>query len=174
MPSYEVLMPKTQADPRITELLHLLAPPTGTRLWFGSASPMGSLRGVSVEAAAWKPYPEGRSIWEQVLHVAYWIYAVRSQLDGSPKNGFPRSPSNWPALPETPDDAAWRCDRRLLKSELDTLVAILRELPPEHLDAPSEKRAYRVIDLLFGAVQHNTHHTAQIQLLKRLYRVANP
>ncbi len=159
--------------PTLSEILHLLAPSPGSRLWFGGASPLGCLRGVSAETAAWKPYAGGHSIWEQVLHVAYWIYAVRRILDGSPKGRFPRSPSNWPALPENPDEAAWRRDRDLLKEEHRALVDVVRGLAPGKLDetAPG-KGTYRHADLLFGVIQHNTHHTAQIQLLKRLYRSA--
>jgi uncharacterized damage-inducible protein DinB len=159
------------SDERLSELLHLLSPPTGARLWFGGASPMGCLRGVSVETASWKPYEGGRSIWEQVLHMAYWIYVVRRGLDGTPKGSFPRAPSNWPVLPEHRDASLWRSDRALLKSEHDIFVEIVGRLPPHLLDeAAPGKGSYRTIDLLFGVVQHNTHHTAQIQLLKRLHR----
>ena len=157
-------------DHRLSELLHLLSPPAESRLWFGGASPIGSLRGVSFEAALWKPYSRGHSIWEQALHVAYWIYAVRRTLDGAPKGSFPRSPSNWPDLPDRPHQSSWRSDRGLLKSEYTRFVNVVNDLPPHVLDEPAPgKRKYRYIDLLFGVVQHNTHHAAQIQLLKRLY-----
>lgn len=164
-------MTTRRSDHRTSELLRLLSPSSGNRLWFGGASPIGCLRGVSLQAALWKPYSKGRSIWEQALHVAYWIYAVRRVLDGSPKGSFPRSPSNWPAPPDRPDETSWRNDRALLKSEYSEFVNIVRDLPSRILDEPAPgNRKYRYIDLLFGVVQHNTHHTAQIQLLKRLYQ----
>lgn len=162
-------MPNSSTDPRLSELLHLLSPPPGSRPWFGGASPLGCLRGVSLEASLWKPSSRGHSIWEQALHVAYWIYAVRRTLEGTPKGSFPRSPSNWPDLPDRPNDSSWRADRRLLKSEYAAFVSAVRALPSDILDEPAPgKGNYRTIDLLFGVVQHNTHHTAQIQILKRL------
>lgn len=165
-------MAETPADPRLVELLHLLTPPSGRRLWFGGASPIGCLRGVSVDAALWKPYAGGHCIWEQTLHLAYWIYAVRRKLDGTPKGSFPRSPSNWPDLPERPDQYSWRRDRGLLENEYATFVDVVRGVPAEALDEPApDKSNYRTIDLLFGVVQHNTHHAAQIQLIKRASRL---
>ena len=50
----------------------------------GGATPLGCLRGVQPEQAVWKPAPDRHSIWELVLHIAYWKYAVRRNLEGSP------------------------------------------------------------------------------------------
>ena len=82
------------SDPRLTEILNLLDPEPGTRLWHGGASTLGCLRGVAAEQAMWKPHPDRHSIWELTLHLAYWKYAVRRHLDDSPLGSFPRSPSN--------------------------------------------------------------------------------
>ncbi len=164
------LMSMKHTDPRLDELLHLLSPPRESRLWFGGAGPIGCLRGVSSDAASWKPYSQGHSIWQLTLHMAYWIYAVRRTLDGTPKGSFPRSPSNWPDPPESPDPSSCREDRALVKGEYTVFVDLVRDLPAQLLDKPAPgSRKYRHIDLLLGVIQHNTHHTAQIQLLKRLY-----
>ena len=157
-------------DPRLKEMLHLLNPGPGKRLWFGGASPLGCLRGVPPEQAAWKPTPDRHSIWELTLHIAYWEYAVRRNLDGSPAGGFPRSPSNWPQVPDPADLRAWKQDRTLLKKEHDSFIATAKAVKPGHLDrmAPGSK-TYRILDLLYGVVMHDTYHVGQIQLLKRLY-----
>ena len=68
-------------DPRLAEVLHLLDPPAGARLWYGGATPIGSLRGVGHVQAAWKPGVDRHSIWELALHIAYWKYAVRRRLE---------------------------------------------------------------------------------------------
>lgn len=158
-------------DPRLDEILRLLDPPPGNKLWFGGASPLGCLRGVTPEQAVWKPAPERPSIWAYVLHMAYWKYAVRRSLLGLEKGSFPRSPADWPKVPDVADAAAWKKDRALLRSEHQQLVAALRKLDPAKLDEKTAEtsRKYRFIDLFHGIIQHDTYHTAQIQLLKRLY-----
>jgi len=158
-------------DPRLREILAMLDPKPGTRLWHGGASPLGSLRGVSHEQATWKPSPDRHSIWEFALHIAYWDYAVRRNLETGPIGGFPRSPANWPAVPARPDAKAWANDRTLLRSEQKKLIAAVRGFDPKRLDVvASRKKAYRFADLLHGIVMHDTYHAGQIQLMKRLYR----
>ncbi len=158
-------------DPRLREILAMLDPKPGVRLWHGGASPLGSLRGVPPEQARWKPTPDRHSIWEFALHIAYWDYAVRRVLQDGPIGGFPRSPANWPAVPARADAGAWATDRALLRTEQQKLIAAVRAFDPARLDevAPG-KKAYRFADLLHGIVMHDTYHAGQIQLMKRLYR----
>ncbi len=157
-------------DPRLAEVLQLLDPPSGTRLWYGGATAIGSLRGVGHAQAAWKPGTDRHSIWELALHVAYWKYAVRRRLDDSvPRGAFPRSPANWPRIPDEPVERAWKEDKALLRREHEALVAIARTLEPDDLNRRDAKGDYRALDLLFGVATHDVYHTGQIQLMKRLY-----
>jgi hypothetical protein len=156
------------ADSRIEEILKLLDPPSGTKLWYGGASVTGCLRGVSAGLARWKPAPRPHAIWELTLHLAYWKYAVRRHLEDLPEGSFPRSPSDWPALPEPADESAWKADRVLLRSEHQQLVAAIRAMDPTLLDEQVPgSRHHRYADLLFGTVGHDLYHVGQIQLLKR-------
>ncbi len=158
------------ADARIKEIVTALEPPRGKGLWHGGASPLGSLRGVTPAVAVWKPAPDRHSIWELVLHIAYWKYAVRRKLTGEEKGGFPRAPSNWPAVPKRPDAKAWNEDRALLRDEHERLVETVKRLDPGRLDRkPAGGGKWTFADLLMGVVLHDTYHTGQIQLLKRLY-----
>lgn len=162
------------SDLRLAEVLHLLDPPSGRSLWFGGATPVGCLRGVDAGQAAWKPYPDRHSIWELTLHLAYWKYAVRRYLDGSPRGSFPRKPANWPT-PTDLGDAAWKADRALLKSEHQRLVAEIRSFDAARFDEPTPaKDAWTFGELLFGIVTHDVYHVGQVQLMKRLYRSAHP
>ena len=158
-------------DPRLKEALHLLDPPSGERLWYGGATALGSLRGVSAAAAAWRPSPNRHSIWELVLHIAYWKYAVRRRLDPAvPRGSFPRAPANWPAPPDELSTKTWRRDRDLLAAEHEALLHVARSLVPRQLDSRGGKGDYRNLDLLLGVATHDIYHTGQIQLMKRLYR----
>ena len=172
---------------RIDDVLKVLEPAPGFRPWHGGASPLGSLRGVSEVEAAWRPAPGRHSIWELVLHIAYWKYAVRRRLVGGPSGAFPRSPSNWPAVPEPADAKAWKADRALLRDEHSQVVEAIRGFDPAQYDevAPgggagsgsgggagsgaSAGAGTTFGDLIMGVVMHDTYHTGQIQLLKRLY-----
>jgi uncharacterized damage-inducible protein DinB len=165
---------------RIDDVLRVMDPAPGFRPWHGGASPLGSLRGVTEVQAAWRPAADRHSIWELVLHIAYWDYAVRRRLDGSAAGSFPRSPSNWPAVPDPADGKAWKADRDLLRDEHAGLVEAIRHLDPRLLDRPAPKATgsgsaqgtgsgTTYGDLVTGALMHDTYHTGQIQLLKRLY-----
>ena len=156
-------------DSRLTELINLLEPAKGTRPWHGGATVLGCLRGVDSNAAAWVPAPGRHSIWALTLHVAYWKYAVRRKLEPVPQGSFPRSPSNWPTVPEA-TASAWKKDRALLKAEHQELVRVVREFEPARLDEQVPgSRTYRFADLLFGIAGHDLYHVGQIQLVKRLY-----
>ncbi len=157
-------------DPRLREILNLLDPPSGKRLWYGGASVTGCLRGVTPQQAAWRPARKLHSIWELTLHLAYWKYAVRRNLEDAPRGGFPRSPANWPAVPTPADAPSWKADRALLRSEHARLVEAVGAFDPRRLDKPAPGSGnYRLVDLLFGIVSHDLYHVGQIQLLKRWY-----
>ena len=132
-------------DPRLDEILRLLDPQPGKKLWFGGATPLGCLRGVSPEQATWRPAPGRHSIWEYALHIAYWKYAVRRKLLSLAKGGFPRSPADWPRVPEVADAAAWKGDRALLRSEHEKLIAAVREFDPGRLDEEMAGQGFPVV-----------------------------
>jgi len=157
-------------DRRLEEALRHLNPPPGKKLWHGGASVLGALRGVSPQVAEWKPYPDRNSIWDLALHIAYWDYAVTRRLTDGPSGGFPRSPSNWPDPPRERTTATWKTDRNLIRDSHDRLVEAIRGFDSSRLDdyAASEETTYA--DLVTGIVLHDTYHTGQIQLLKRMAR----
>ncbi len=160
-----------EENPRLREILNLLDPPAGKRLWYGGATVAGCLRGVTPKQAAWKPARKRHSIWELTLHLAYWKYAVRRNLEALPRGTFPRSPANWPAVPKPADAPHWKADRALLRSEQMRLVEVVQAFDPLRLDEPAAGSGnYRIVDLLFGIVSHDLYHVGQIQLLKRLYQ----
>ena len=137
--------------------------------WFGGPSPAGSLRNVSLDLAVRRFEGLQHCIWELALHIAYWEYAVRRMLERGLKGGFSRSPSNWPALPETPTEETWKADRRLVKQERDALIQAIRSFDVNQLGEPSSDRSKNTYaDVLSGIIQHSTYHTGQITLLKRL------
>jgi len=157
-------------DRRLDEILRMLRPEPGTKLWYGGASPVGSLRGMSAATASWKPSPKRHSIWELMLHIAYWEYAVRRVLEDLPSGGFPRTSADWPTVPDPGSEMLWREDRALLRSEHDAIAEAIKRFDTHRLDELTRKGgSFWFIDLMHGVVMHNVYHTGQIQLLKRLH-----
>jgi uncharacterized damage-inducible protein DinB len=155
-----------------------LQPAPGRRGWHGGPTPVGALRGMTAEQASWRPAAARKNVWELALHIAYWDYAVRRRLEGARGEGrderFPRSPSNWPAVPAMADAAGWAADVRLLREEHARLVEAVRRVPPAWLArTPPGVRRWTYGELIVGIAQHDAYHTGQIQLVKRLWREKN-
>jgi uncharacterized damage-inducible protein DinB len=151
----------------LAALLATLDPARGAA-WHGGPSPMAALRGVSAAQARWIPARRRHSIWELTLHIAYWDYAVRRRLDPDSPRDFPRSPANWPALPERPDERAWTLDRAVLAREHRALVEVVRRVKAARWNRRLTGR-WTVGETIVGIAAHEVYHTGQIQLLKRLW-----
>jgi len=63
-------------DARLRLLLEVFDQAYRAPSWHGTPL-KGSLRGVSVRNALWRPGPKRHCIWELVLHTAYWKCIVR-------------------------------------------------------------------------------------------------
>jgi hypothetical protein len=161
--------PRRTGDPRIELLLEVVDQAFDRKGWHGTTL-RGSLRGVTSEEALWRPARGRHNIWELTVHAAYWKYAVRRRLAGSASGSFARKPSNWPAVPQTPDAAAWKSDIRLLEGEHRLLREAVRTLPPARLGDLSPQRVWTMAEEIHGVAAHDLYHTGQIQLIKKLMR----
>ena len=150
------------------ELIRLTLDPPRGRAWHGGPTPSGAVRGVPADLAHWRPAPGRKSIWELTLHIAYWKYAVRRNLEPQPIPRFPRTPANWPAAPGRPDPSQWEADRRLLVEEHARFSEAVARFDPARLRRrPAPKRNYG--QLIIGVLAHDAYHAGQIQMLKRLW-----
>lgn len=157
----------------INLILRTLDPPRG-QAWHGGPTPVGALRGVTATQARWLPARGRHSIWELVLHIAYWKYAIRRHLEPDVPR-FPRSPANWPSLPARPDEAAWERDRALLADEHRRLARAIRRFPANRWNrVPQAGKKWTFGDLILGILAHDVYHTGQIQMLKRLNASRRP
>ena len=166
-----------------TFLLDALDEAFDRRAWHGTTL-LGSVRGVDVDLAEWRPSPRRRNIWELVIHAAYWKYAVRRRLTGEKRGAFALKGSNWFTRPsvgirgggETDDDRRqWKADVRLLVDEHVRLREAVAAVPARTIDRPIEPKSAGTKGppvtrafLTRGIVAHDLYHAGQIQLLKRL------
>jgi uncharacterized damage-inducible protein DinB len=137
------------------------------KAWHGT-NLRGSIRGLGAAAACRRPAPGRHSIWELVVHAAYWKYAVRRRLVGDKRGSFSFKGSNWFSRPDEPSEAAWQQDVALLVAEHKRLVEVARGLDPRRLHLPARGTRQTPAVLLRGIAFHDIYHAGQIQLLKRL------
>lgn len=128
----------------------------------------GSVRGLSVEQAAWRPAPRRHSIAEQVIHAAYWKYAVRRRLRGDLRGSFPLKGSNWFPVVVPLAQAEWKSYVALLEEEHRALRQAIVEVPAERLHSLTPGGKVTYLTIISGIAAHDVYHAGQIQLLKRL------
>jgi len=129
----------------------------------------GSLRGVTIEQACWRPGGNRHNIWEIMVHAAYWKYAVTRKLTGEKRGSFPLKGSNWFARPVETSEPAWRKDLGLLQAMHEALRAAVTGVPTSTLYRALPGGKSTPAYLVTGVAAHDVYHAGQIQLLKRLY-----
>jgi hypothetical protein len=164
-------MARADIDPAIRLLLDLLDEAYDRQSWHGP-NLRGSLRRLTLREVSWRPAPERHSIWENVVHAAYWKYTVRRRLRGEKRGSFPLKGSNWFPRPQEVTESAWRADLGLLREMHGSLRSAVAELDPGDLGkAPAGSKVSNSA-LIRGVAAHDVYHAGQIQLLKRLARGA--
>jgi hypothetical protein len=158
---------KRAPAPEVGLLLHLIDEAYEKKAWHGP-NLKGSIRGLDVAEATWRPAAARHNIWEHVVHAAYWKYAVCRRLTGEKRGSFPLTGSNW--FPRPAGDRSWRDDVCLLDEMHRNLRAAVATLTPHDLArvTPGAKVSHRAV--LTGIAAHDVYHAGQIQLLKRLAR----
>jgi uncharacterized damage-inducible protein DinB len=153
---------------RLDPLLVLLDTSSNRVSWHGP-NLRGSLRGVSLDAAAWRPESDAHNIWELLVHAAYWKYAAWRRLTGAARGTFPLEGSNFFERPVERTAAAWRADLRLLDRMHRDLRAAVAATAPRDLEARLPGSEVTRLRLITGVAAHDIYHAGQIQLLKKLF-----
>ena len=153
----------------IRSLLRTLDEAFDCPAWHGT-NLRGSIRGLTPGEALWRPVPGRHNIWEEVIHAAYWKYAVRQRLVGGKRGAFPLKGSNWFAAPRTAGTREWKQMRVLLEEMHASLRAAVEQFPASRLDAEMTGSKWNVFDCILGVAFHDIYHAGQIQMLKRLHR----
>ncbi len=125
--------------PEIAILVQMLDESYEKKAWHGP-NLKGSIRGLTALQAAWRPTPRRHSIAEQVIHAAYWKYAVRRRLRGDLRGSFPLKGSNWFPVLSPLAQAEWKSYTALLESEHRALRKAIIEITPERLARTGARR----------------------------------
>jgi len=150
----------------VAPLLVLLDTAYNKASWHGP-NLRGSLRGVSLEAAAWRPQPGAHNVWELLVHSAYWKYVAWRRLTGASRGSFPLEGSNFFERPVEATAAAWRADLRLLETMHGQLRDAVAAAAPRTIGARLPGSRVTRLHLITGVAAHDIYHAGQIQLLKK-------
>lgn len=135
--------------------------------WHGT-NLLGSIRGLDIETAAWRPAADRHNIWELIVHAAYWKYSVYRRFARGPKLTFAIKGSNWfPRIVQNAETDL-KADIALLKNYHLKLVDAVSSFPPKDLGKIPTGSSTSYLDLAVGAAAHDLYHAGQIQLIKRL------
>jgi hypothetical protein len=139
-------------------LIALLDLAFDNRSWHG-ANLKSALRGVHAEQAR-RSIGGRKTIWEQVLHAAYWKNVVITKISG--QSAWERKGSNWVKMPAPGDEKQWKEDVKMLRG----LHWRLKEVVRKRGGKLSEKEAW----LVQGAAFHDIYHAGQIKLLRKMMK----
>jgi uncharacterized damage-inducible protein DinB len=151
----------------VQQLLAIIDQAYDRRSWHGT-NLRGSIRGLSIKQASWRPDPTRHNIWELLVHAAYWKYAVWRRLTGEPRGSFPLKGSNWFERPLEASEKAWRADVALLERTHRSLRDAIASLSAKDLARTPKGSTVSTAALVSGIAAHDLYHAGQIQLLKKL------
>jgi len=162
-------MAKPSISPQLQLLLELINQSYNKKSWHGT-NLRGSIRGLSVRQALWRPSPSRHNIWEIVVHCAYWKYAVRRRILGGKRGSFPLKGSNWFQRKGNLSEKQWRSDVQLMEECHRSLREVVTKLRPEDLKQIPHRSTVDTAMILTGIASHDVYHAGQIQILKRLMK----
>jgi uncharacterized damage-inducible protein DinB len=131
--------------------------------WHGP-SLMEVLSGVTAQQAATKPLPTAHSIWELVLHIAFWEEVSRKRLEG---DGTKVEAEDGLFTVIDTSEEAWQAALEKLKQTNAALRATIARLDDEKLKEKAAGQEYSIYFMLHGVIQHDLYHAGQIALLKK-------
>ncbi len=154
-------------QPSIKFLLNLVEESYDRKAWHGP-NLRGSVRGLDVATALWRPSPKRHNIWEVFVHCAYWKYVVRRRILGEKRGSFALKGSNWFKSPSTVTSQMLRMDLELLGETHRKLVDAILTLDFADLPRIPKNSKVSIETTVCGIAMHDVYHAGQIQLLKKL------
>jgi uncharacterized damage-inducible protein DinB len=136
------------------------------RSWHGP-NLKGALRGLDSDEAFFRPGPGRHSVYDLVLHAAYWKYVVRRRLTGEKRGSFAFEGSNFFPEPSARDVRSLREAVTLLESEHAALREVVDALPDAVLAARHGR--WTSEEMIAGVAAHDLYHAGQIRLVRRFY-----
>lgn len=126
-----------------------------------------ALEGVGPAEAAWQPPGNGTTIWQNVNHINYWNdYLLKRMTSQEVPTTFPPNSETFGDPGNPADEAGWQETLALTHRLAEGLQAHLAQLTDADLDVSLGKQT--VGASLTSWVMHDTYHTGQIVLLRKM------
>lgn len=142
--------------------------------WHGS-SRAALLADVTAEEARRSPAAGSHSIWQLVLHMTAWTREVTRRVQG--QQAAAPDMGDWPPLPATPDERAWRATLAALDDAHANLRNAVRAIDASRLSTYVGDARHAALgtgvtyaQTINGLVQHDAYHSGQIAVVKKLLR----
>jgi len=155
----------------LTELLHGKG---------AHADPMACVEDLSAELAARQLTGFPHSIGQLVFHMNYWMEYELRRIRGE-RPAYPRhSSESFPPAPSPADAQDWDQLRKRFAGLLADFTALAKSSPEEmqrqieSVHAGVTKLAGTLEAVLWQMVAHNSYHTGQIAMLRRILGVWPP
>jgi uncharacterized damage-inducible protein DinB len=132
--------------------------------WHGP-SLMELLADVAAARAAAKPIAGAHSIWELVLHMAFWEEVSRKRAEGDDTKY--EAEDGLFTVTDTSEEA-WQEALKRLRSTNEALRETIAKLDDAQLDEIVAGQPYSIYFMLHGVIQHDLYHAGQIALLKKM------
>jgi uncharacterized damage-inducible protein DinB len=121
--------------------------------------------GVSAQQARRRIAPGTHTIWELVLHMAFWDEVCVQRLQGARLAVTTGSPEDWPAVQDA-TDADW--DAAVLRNRRgrESLIRSLRQLADADLSNTVPDWGWTFYTMINGTLHHDVYHAGQIALIR--------
>jgi hypothetical protein len=136
----------------------------GPGAWHGPDM-KAALADVNPALAFWRPTTRRHNIAELVLHHAYFVRAVRSQISGRPSEPFVLQGEDWFVVTDQ-RPISWSKIQSTLESEQQRLAELVAAI--EAGSVTPVMAAPERLSLILGITCHAIYHAGQVQLIKRL------
>ncbi len=142
--------------------------------WHGS-SRAALLADVTPEEARQSPAAGSHSIWQLVLHMTAWTREVTRRIQGA--QAAAPDMGDWPPLPTTPDEEAWRAALAALDDVHEGLRSAVRAIDVSRLcEYVGDVRhaalgtGVTYAQTINGLIQHDAYHSGQVAFAKKILR----
>ena len=126
---------------------------------------LATLDETDLAMALYKPWPETHCIWENLLHIQFWLKEGLLRMEGERED----TESDFPSPPAQSDEKAWDACRASVRTALAKLLDEIRAIREDQIDMPCVDIAATRGELIVGLLAHLAYHLGQIRLLRGLY-----
>ncbi|NQU06755.1 MAG: DinB family protein [Calditrichaeota bacterium] len=138
----------------------------GLRGAWSHPDPFQVLDDVDMELAGKRVEGMPNTIWQIMCHMLGWGWVMVRQIQGKPADKFDDDSNFFPKEDGPPSEEEWTVQRAKLWHLANEIEMMLKDFDPEKTFPDWDN--ITAVDALMVVVTHNSYHTAQIVMLRRM------